>query len=100
LWRNRIRPSTPLSFVKFAIRLASVTTGCSSSTPTRPHVPQLMYAKSSETAGTATTALAVSCEPIAVTTGAPLPPTSDATAGSSGPIAAPASTSRGNSSRG
>jgi hypothetical protein len=39
LRRKRTRPSTPRSLVKFAARLASVTTGPSSSTPTRPHVP-------------------------------------------------------------
>ena len=35
-------PSTPRSLVKFARRLSSVSTGASSSTPTRPQVPQEM----------------------------------------------------------
>ena len=42
LRRKRTLPSTPRSFVKFAARLASVTTGPSSSTPTRPQVPHEM----------------------------------------------------------
>ena len=42
LCKNRTRPSTPPSFVKLASRLASVMTGCSSSSPTSPQVPQLM----------------------------------------------------------
>ena len=42
LWRKRTRPSTPPSLVKFASRAASLTTGSSSSTPTRPHVPHEM----------------------------------------------------------
>ena len=64
-------PSTPVSLVKFAARLASVSTGWSSSTPTRDQVPQEMYAKSRPRAGTATTADAVSCEPTAITGSGP-----------------------------
>ena len=67
LCRYRMRPSTPPSLVKFAVRLASVSTGRSSSTPTSDHVPQEMYAKSGYVAGTPTTADAVSCEATAVT---------------------------------
>jgi hypothetical protein len=42
LRRKRTRPSTPISLVKLAARLSSVTTGPGSSTPTRPQVPQEM----------------------------------------------------------
>ena len=35
-------PSTPVSLVKLATRLASVSTGWSSSTPTRDQVPHEM----------------------------------------------------------
>ena len=44
LVRNRIVPSTPPSLVKLAARAASVSTGASSSSPTRPQVPREMYA--------------------------------------------------------
>ena len=70
LVRKRTRPSTPPSLVKLAARLASVTTGWSSSTPTSPHVPQETYAASGSVIGTPTTAEAVSWEPT-VTTGVP-----------------------------
>ena len=40
-------PSTPASLVKLAARLASVSTGASSSTPTSDQVPQEMYANRS-----------------------------------------------------
>ena len=40
LRRNRMRPSTPPSLVKFAARLASVSTGASSSSPTSDQVPE------------------------------------------------------------
>ena len=43
--RKRVRPSTPISFVKLASRAASVRTGASSSTPTSDHVPLAIYAK-------------------------------------------------------
>lgn len=42
LRRYRMVPSMPRSLVKFASRLASVRTGCLSSTPTRDHVPEEM----------------------------------------------------------
>ena len=67
LVRNRIRPSTPPSLVKFAARASSVSTGWSSSTPTSPQVPHEMYAASGSVSGTPTTAEAVSCEPTATT---------------------------------
>ena len=85
LRRYRTVPSTPASLVKLAARLASVSTGWSSSSPTSDHVPQEMYAKSSPTAGTATTADAVSCEPTVHTGTDPCSPTSARTWPSSAP---------------
>ena len=79
LCRYRTRPSTPRSLVKLASRAASLSTGCSSSTPTRPQVPHEMYAADSARIGTATTADAVSCEPTAMTSsGCPAPSPSSA----------------------
>jgi hypothetical protein len=53
--------------VKLAARLASVSTGASSSSPTSDQVPDEMNAKSVPLAGTATTAEAVSWEPTVIT---------------------------------
>ena len=101
-------PSTPVSLVKFAVRLASVSTGWSSSTPTRDQVPQEMYAKSRPRAGTATTADAVSCEPTAITGSgppgrpgpSPVSPGSAATSGRRVPMTLPGWRSAGNSPAG
>ena len=88
-------PSTPVSLLKFAARLASVSTGRSSSIPTSDQVPQEMYAKSSPRAGTPATADAVSCEPTA-TTGRPGGrPAPAATSGSSSPTTSPGRRSAG-----
>ena len=89
LRRYRIRPSTPSSFVKFAARLASVRIGRSSSTPTSAQVPQAMYANCSPSAGTPTTADAVSCEPTWASTGAVARPASATTSGRIGPTISP-----------
>ncbi len=56
-------PSTPSSLVKLSARLASVSTGASSSRPTSDQVPLEMYAKLSLVVGTVTTADAVSWPP-------------------------------------
>ena len=89
LRRYRMRPSTPPSFVKLARRLSSVSTGCSSSTPTSDQVPQEMYAKRSSRAGTPTTAEAVSCEPTAVRTVDSASPVSRRTSGRRRPTTSP-----------
>ena len=99
LVRKRTRPSTPPSLVKLASRAASVSTGAGSSTPTRPHVPQEMYAAWSLAIGTPTTADAVSWEPTVVTVrpGAPRwRPRLDST----GPTTVPGSTRSPNSPAG
>ena len=88
-------PSTPPSFVKSARRASSVRTGSSSSSPTSDHVPEEMYAEGSPSAGTATTAEAVSCEPTAITGTSSGRSTAEATSGSSVPIRSPAERSGG-----
>ncbi len=93
LCRKRYRPSTPSSWVKFASRAASVSTGSVSSSPTRPHVPHEMYAAEGDVIGTATTAEAVSCEPTAITGRSA--PIRAARSGRSDPITAPGSMSGG-----
>ncbi len=98
LWRKRTRPSTPPSFVKFAARAASLSTGASSSRPTRPHVPQEMYAASGELRGTAATAEAVSCEPTAITGSAA--PTCVAATPETSPMRVPGSTIAGRTDAG
>ncbi|CAM5435309.1 hypothetical protein SANTM175S_10631 [Streptomyces antimycoticus] len=82
-------PSTPSSLVKLAARLASVSTGASSSSPARDHVPVAMYAKSGVVAGTPTTADAVSCEPTAVTGTGVARPVSARTSGRRVPAGSP-----------
>ena len=89
--------STPPSFVKFASRLASVRIGARVSTPTRDHVPDEMYANAGRSAGTATTADAVSCDPTSVTTVVSCSPVASRTAGSTPPRTVPGSASGGNS---
>ena len=73
--RNVILPPMPPSLVNSARRASSVSIGWSSSTPSNDHVPELMNATgdSSSLAGTAATALAVSCEPTAMTSTSPSP---------------------------
>ena len=93
LVRKRVRPSTPASLVKFAARLSGVTTGHASSTPTRPQVPQEMYAESGSVIGTPTTADAVSWDPT-VCTGT-VAPTTSATCADTVPSNVPGSTSSG-----
>src|SRR5207244_8363499 len=43
-FRRRVVPATPPSLVKFSRRASAVTTGASSSVPTRDHVPELRNA--------------------------------------------------------
>ena len=82
--------------MKLASRLASLSTGSSSSIPTSDHVPLEIYAKLRFCAGTATTADAVSCDPTA-TTGSPArPPMSSRT----GPITLPGERTGGKICRG
>ena len=73
--RNVILPPMPPSLVNCALRASSVSMGASISTPSNDHVPELMKATgcSSALAGTAATALAVSCEPTAMTSTSPNP---------------------------
>ena len=73
--RKVILPPTPPSFVNPATRACSVRMGLSVSTPSNDHVPELRNATghSSLAAGTAATALAVSCEPTAMTSTRPSP---------------------------
>ena len=84
-------PSTPPSFVKPATRPASSSRGSVSSTPTSDHVPLETYANDEVSAGTATTADAVSCEPTSVTGVWAGRPVAAATSGRSVPRVVPGS---------
>ena len=64
-FKNRVVPPKPPSFVKLARKPSGVTAGSGNSTPTRDQVPLEIYAKVSLSAGTATTAEAVSWEDLA-----------------------------------
>ena len=66
-FRNRMLRPTPPSFVKLHPSAASVMIGCGISMPMRDQVPELMYAQSFPSAGTAATADAVSWLAVAIT---------------------------------
>jgi hypothetical protein len=59
-FRKRVVPSTPPSFVKLYFIASLVSIGLFSSTPINDHVPELKKAQSFPSAGTDTTAEAVS----------------------------------------
>ena len=86
--------------MKLAARLASVSTGWSSSTPTSDQVPDDTYANRRSAAGTPTTADAVSCDPTATTVVVVGSPVCSATVGRTRPTTSPGSTSGGNRSVG
>ena len=71
--RKRVVPQIPPSFVKLRSKLLSLTIGAWVSIPIRLHVPLLRYANPSFFAGTAATALAVSCPATATTLTGPIP---------------------------
>ena len=93
---RRLRPS----LVKFAARLSALSTGSSSSSPTSDQVPDDTYAKSRSSAGTPTTADAVSWEPTAITRTSGASPVRAATSDRSVPTTSPGSISGGNRSAG
>src|SRR4029450_9794846 len=93
-------PATRTWLVKLPSRLASVSTGRSSSRPTSDQVPDDTYAAPGSVMGTPTTPEAVSCAPTAITSNAAVAPTSAATSSRRAPIRVPGSTKNGNSDRG
>ena len=86
--RNRVVPSMPPSLVKFLSYDTSLMMAFFVSIPIRLHVPDDRYAKFSFAAGTAATALAVSC-PATATTGIAPSPVSFCTSGRRFPIRSP-----------
>src|SRR5262245_27549003 len=89
-FRKRTVPPKPASLVKLAARDDSPVKGAVNSAPISDQVPLEMYAQpcSSERAGTAATAEAVSCE-AGATTGTGLSPVSVATLARRGPRTVP-----------
>ena len=93
-FRKRVVPSTPPSLVNPASSAAGEPTGESSSSPISDQVPEEMYARGwvSCSAGTASTAEAVSWEPTAITGTSPIP-SSAASWGSTVPRRSPGESS-------
>ena len=98
--RNRTVPSTPPSLVKPARRASSVATAAGSSRPISDQVPEEMKATGlvPGAAGTASTAEAVSWEPIATTGTSPVP-SSRPSSGRTVPRRSPGEISGASSSR-
>ena len=71
--RKEIFPWHPPSFVIFSRSDNPLITGSSSSVPNSDHVPQLMKMKSLSLAGTAASALCVSCPATAITSAGSIP---------------------------
>ncbi len=88
LRRNRIRSATPPSLVKWPDIAAAVNIGSFDVTPNSDQVPQLRKAQSAPEAGSAATALAVSCDPTAKTR-APKAPVRAAISGATEPRLVP-----------
>ena len=96
-FRKRVVPKTPPSLEKLAAWLAGEMTGEASSRPMTDQVPELRKTGSASSAGTPTTAEAVSCVAGTMTC-RPAAPVSAAISGRTGPSLAPASV-RGPKSR-
>ena len=95
MFAPRYHPPMVYSFVKPRSQLFFSEMGAGIRQPRMLHVPQLMYAQWSPSAGTAATAAEVSC-PQVVTTGTGPRPVSCCTVAESGPRTVPGSTSGAN----